>query len=416
MSPELQRIRCVIMRGGTSRGLFVRESDMPADAVARDRMILALFGTPDRRQIDGLGGADVLTSKFAMIGPPSRSDADVDYTFVQVGIGNPTLDYNGNCGNISAAVGPFSIEEGFVRVVEPITRVRIHNTNTGTVFTAEVPVVDGQPAVEGDAVVAGVPGTGASIMLDYSRTVGAVTGRFFPTGHVRDTIDVPGVGAIDVTLADVANPVAYVKASDLGLSGTESPEGLDANRELNALLEWIRCQAAVMFRMTDRPEKATRDCSLFPLLTVVHRPAGYVTFGGATIVEDDIDIVVRMQALQQTHKAYAGTGTANLGATALVHGTVANDVLSERALREGRVRFGHPSGITVVDAAVEQHNGEWVATRIAYERTARRIMEGYAYIRVDRLQPSGTGELQESEPAREPDLVSIGAPSDLRTR
>lgn len=416
MSPEMQRIRCVIMRGGTSRGIFVRESDMPTDRAARDRTILALFGTPDRRQIDGLGGADVLTSKFAMIGPSSRPDADIDYTFVQVGIGNPTLDYNGNCGNISAAVGPYAIEEGFVRGVEPITPVRIHNTNTGTILVAEVPLAGGQPAVEGDAVVAGVPGTGASIMLDYSRTVGAITGRFFPTGNVRDTIEAPGIGAVGVTLADVANPVVYVSAADLGLTGTESPEEVDRNSDLNGLLEWIRCQAAVLFGMTDRAEKATRDCSLFPLLTVVQRPTGYLTFSGATIAEDQVDIVVRMQALQQTHKAYAGTGTANLGATSLVPGTVVNQVVSDRAVREGRVRFGHPSGVTVVDAAVEQRDGEWAATRIAYERTARRIMEGYAYVRVDRLRETDAVEVQDSPTAHEPDLVGVGAPVEGAAR
>jgi 2-methylaconitate cis-trans-isomerase PrpF len=383
---QAERISCVIMRGGTSRGVFVKESDIPQDREVRDRVILGLFGTPDKRQIDGLGGADVLTSKFAMIGPASRDDADVDYTFVQVGLGNATLDYNGNCGNISAAVGPYAIQEGFVRAQEPVTQVRIHNTNTKKVFVAHVPVVDGEPAIEGDTAIAGVPGTGARIFLDYSDTVGAVTGRFFPTGNVADDLDVPGVGRLRVTFADVANPVVYVRADEVGLSGTESPHDLDTDRELNARLEKIRCYAAVQFGMTDSWEKATLSCSLFPLLTVVQAPRSYIAFGtDEKIDEDQVDIVVRMQALQQTHKTYAGTGTANLGATAMVPGTVVNEALSERAKREGKVRFGHPSGVATVEAEVVERDGEWTTTRAGYERTARRIMEGYAYVRRDRI-------------------------------
>lgn len=383
---QAERIYCVIMRGGTSRGIFVKEADIPQDPQVRDRVILGLFGTPDKRQIDGLGGADVLTSKFAMIGPPSRDDADVDYTFAQVGIGNATLDFNGNCGNISAAVGPYAIQEGFVRAQEPVTIVRIHNTNTNKVLIAHVPVVDGQPAIEGDCTIAGVPGTGASILLDYSDTVGAVSGRFFPTGNTADELDVPGEGRLKVTLADVANPVVYIQADALGLSGVESPQDLDGDPELNARLEKIRCHAAVAFGMTDAWDKATHACSLFPLLTVVQAPRSYLAFGSdQKIDEDQVDIVVRMQALQQTHKTYAGTGTANLGATAQVPGTVVYDLLSARAKREGVVRFGHPSGVATVEAAVEQCDGEWTTTRVGYERTARRIMEGYAYVRRDRI-------------------------------
>lgn len=387
MAAQMEKIRCVIMRGGTSRAVFVKEVDMPKDLEVRNRTIMALFGSPDRRQIDGLGGADVLTSKFAMIGPSSRPDADVDYTFVQVGIEDATLDYGGNCGNISAAVGPYAIEEGMVRAVEPVTRVRIHNTNTQKVFVAEVPVVDGLPAVEGDFAIAGVPGTGAKIGLDYSTTMGAVTGKFFPTGNLVDMLDdVPGIGRVPVSLVDVANAVVYIKASDLGLKGTETVEDFDNNRELNGLLEHIRGRAAVMFGMASHWSKAREQASTFPLLTVVSPPADYKAFGsGKPIGAGEIDIVVRMQALQQTHKAYAGTGTANLGAAALVPGTVVNDVLSERAKREGVVRFGHPSGITCVEAAVEQRDGQWVVTRAAYDRTARRIMEGYACVRKSRI-------------------------------
>jgi len=384
---EAIRIRCTIMRGGTSKGVFVKEADMPADRETLDKAILALFGTPDRRQIDGLGGADVLTSKFAMIGPPSRDDADVDYTFVQVGIANATLDYNGNCGNISAAVGPYAIQEGLVRAVTPVTVVRIHNTNTGKVLTAHVPIVNGHPAIEGDDVVAGVPGTGAGIFLDYSETAGAATGALLPTGQLSDELEVAGVGTVPVTLSDVANPVVYVLADDVGMDGTESPDEIDNNTELNDRLERIRCQAAVAIGMVDDYEKATLECSLFPLLTVVQRPMAYVAYGtGEKVGEDDVDVIVRMQALQQTHKAYAGTGTANLGVTAMLPGTLVNRVTSERALESGTLRFGHPTGASLVEAGVEMTDGEWAVARVGYARTARRIMDGHAFVRTSRLR------------------------------
>lgn len=386
---QAERIYCVIMRGGTSRAIFVKESDLPKDRIQRDRVILGLFGSPDKRQIDGLGGADVLTSKFAMIGPPSRDDADVDYTFVQVGIANPTLDYRGNCGNISAAVGPYAIEEGLVRAVQPITKIRIHNTNTNKILIAHVPVVDGEVAIEGDTEIAGVPGTGAEILLDYSKTVGAVTGKFFPTGNLIDELDVPGVGRVRATLSDVANPVVYIHADDQGLSGIESPDEFDNDRELNHRLEMIRCQAAVKFGMTEAAESATRECSLFPLLTVVQSPRSYLAYGSdVKIDEDQVDIVVRMQALQQSHKAYAGTGTANLGATAMVPGTIVNEALSRNAKESGTVRFGHPSGVATVDARVVERDGAWTTTEVGYKRTARRVMEGYAFVRRDRLNES----------------------------
>jgi methylitaconate Delta-isomerase len=271
--------------------------------------------------------------------------------------------------------------------VDGTTIVRIHNTNTSKIFVAEVPVVDGEPAVEGDLEIAGVPGSGARIKLDYSQTAGSVTGKFLPTGNVTDTIDdVPGIGSVAVTLVDLANPVVYVKADDVGLTGIEEPDEFGAGTATNTMLEYIRSKAAVMFGMTDDWTKATLDCSLFPLLTVVQEPRSYVTYGSAAKVEAaDADLVVRMLCLQQMHKAYAGTGTANLGAAALVPNTVVNDLLNPAAA--GVVRFGHPTGVSVVEATVSNDpETGWTPTRVIYERTARRLMDGHAYVREDRLR------------------------------
>ena len=221
--PEMERIPCVIMRGGTSKAVFLLENDLPRGSAKRDAVILSVFGSPDPRQIDGLGGADPLTSKVAIIGPSQRPDADIDYTFGQVDIHTAYVDYSSNCGNISSAVGPFAITQGLVRAAEPTTVVRIYNTNTKKVFEAEVPVVNGQPAVLGDYKIHGVPGTGARIGVNLAGTVGAKTGRLLPTGNPADWIDVPDFGRLEVSMVDAGSPMVFVRAADLGLVGTESP-------------------------------------------------------------------------------------------------------------------------------------------------------------------------------------------------
>jgi hypothetical protein len=193
MHPEMEMLRCAIVRGGTSKGVFIMKNEYPKDPAKRDAVILAVYGSPDVRQIDGLGGADVLTSKHAIISPSARPDADVDYTVGQVSFETAFVDYRGNCGNISSAVGPFSIDEGLVAAVEPITTVRINMTNSNKILVAEVPVKDGKAMVDGDFVIDGVPGTGAKIAIDWSDVVGGITGKLLPTGNAKDTIEVDGV-------------------------------------------------------------------------------------------------------------------------------------------------------------------------------------------------------------------------------
>ena len=205
------------MRAGTSRGLFVMRNELPADPVLRDRAILRMYGSPDIRQIDGIGGADSLTSKLAIIGPSTREGADVDYTFAQISIPAARVDFTGNCGNISSGVGPFAIDQGLVEAVEPVTTVRIHQTNTNCLIIARVPVVNGMAAVEGDYKIDGVPGTGARIELDFSDTAGSLTNRLLPTGNPIDKLEVPGVGAIDVSIVDAGNPCVFVRGPIWGL-------------------------------------------------------------------------------------------------------------------------------------------------------------------------------------------------------
>ena len=219
-----RRIPAVLMRGGTSKGLFFHEKDLPTEPGRRDRAILAAYGSPDpyKRQIDGVGGALSVTSKVAVISPSPTPGYDVVYHFGQVSIDRPIVDVKANCGNISATVGPFAVDEGLVKTVAPVTRVRIHQKNTNKLIVAEVPVKDGKFNEEGDYAIDGVPGTGSRILLRFVDPAGAVTGKLFPTGNRRDRFDVPGLGAVEVTCIDAANPFVFVRAAAAGVSGTET--------------------------------------------------------------------------------------------------------------------------------------------------------------------------------------------------
>lgn len=377
---QMERIRCAVLRGGTSKAVFLMENDLPQDKQARDRKILRIFGSPDVRQIDGLGGADPLTSKLAIIGPPSRPDADVDYTFGQVSINSAYIDYSGNCGNISSAVGPFAIDEGLVRAGKSMTTVRIHNTNTGKLIIADVPTVDGKAAVLGDCICAGVPGTGARIMLDYSDTAGAATGKLLPTGMPQQVVDIAGFGQLTVSIVDAANPMVFVRAKDLDLTGIETPQQVNGNPDLLKLLENIRGTAAVMIGMASSLEDALKRSPAFPMIAFVSEPVDYKDFTSDTIIKaDDVDLVSRLMFMQVIHKTYAGTGTVCTGAAGKIPGTVVHEMIKD-ADAKSLIRIGHPAGVIRVEVASGISGGQVMLKRAAISRTARRIMDGYAYV------------------------------------
>ncbi|MGI6423656.1 MAG: PrpF domain-containing protein [Tepidanaerobacteraceae bacterium] len=264
MHPQMNKFRVAIYRGGTSKGIFINRNQLPKDPLKRDRIINAIFGSPDLRQIDGLGGADVLTSKLAIIGPSTRPDADIDYTFAQVSFETEFVDYSGNCGNISSAVGPYAIDEGFVDPVEPITKVKIHLTNTGNIIVAEVPVVDGKASVEGDCKIDGVPGTGSKIMLDFSDLAGAFTGNLLPTGNAKDVLDLPGYGKFTVSIVDAANPLVFIRAEELGLTGTETADEIETDKALMEKIERIRGAVAEKIGMVESWDQAAKKTPYIP--------------------------------------------------------------------------------------------------------------------------------------------------------
>ena len=368
---EQTRFPFVLMRGGTSKALFLRGETLPDDRRLRDALILSLFGSPDPRQVDGLGGADLLTSKLAIIDPPTRDDADLDYTFAQVSISEPVVDYDINCGNISAAVGAFAVDERLVDVEEPLTKVRIHNTNTGRILNAEIPVVAGAAAVEGSYIVHGVPGTGAPIALDFGQTAGGVTGSLLPSGQVMDVLD-SDIGPVEATILDVANLTVFFEAAAVGLSGTEMPDQFEAEH-LAAISAVKKAAAKLLGIATD---------GLIPVPALVAAPTTYTSYAtGETVAAADIDLVARVVGGRPPvpHKAYPGTLAACTGVAAIIPGTTVHKVTSE--ITNGSIRIGHTSGVMPVRARVESIESGWRVDEAVYHRTARRLAEGTAYVR-----------------------------------
>ena len=380
--------RCVVMRGGTSKAVFLREADLPRDQAARRELILRVFGSPDKRQIDGLGGADPLTSKLAIIGPPraepAASGTQLTYTFGQVEIDHPDIDYHSLCGNISAAVGAFAIYEGMVQPQEPVTSVRAFNTNLNRVLTIEVPVQGQRPIEAGDYAVPGVPGTGARILIDFADTAGGATGSLLPTGNPVDRLDVEGFGPIDVSLVDIGNAHVFVRAADLGLKGTETAAEIDAKPELRDLLERIRGTGAVRMGMVSSVANARQESPATPLIGMISPPADYQdTLNNRTVTAAEVDLVSRLMFMQQMHKTYAGTSTVCTGVASRIAGTIVNEALrpQETAPRRNsnEVRIGHPAGVIETEADVSQSNEGYIVHRATLGRTARRIMEGYVF-------------------------------------
>lgn len=382
LNMEMVPIRCAIYRGGTSKAIFFLENDLPKDQELRDKIILSVFGSPDPRQIDGLGGAEPLTSKSAIISVSSEKNIDVNYTFGQVNINKPFIDYSSNCGNISSAVGPFAIENGLVNAVEPITKVVIYNTNTKRRFIAEVPVSNGKPQVIGDYNIYGVPTPGAEIKLDMAGTAGGKTGHLLPTGNTKDIINLKTLKRqITVSIIDAGSPTIFIKADDINLSGIETPKEIDSNKSLLDLLEKIRCIGAKMAGLVEDETEAHEKLLAIPMVAFVSKPKNYIShITGEKITPDSYDFLSRLMFMQITHKTYSGTASVATGTAAVIPNTVVNDLIDKNK-KDNIIRIGHPAGIMSVEMGIQKDTqGNYKLTRAAYGRTARQIMQGYTYI------------------------------------
>ncbi len=368
-----QWIPAVFMRGGTSNGVFFRDEVLPPPGAQRDAVFLSVLGSPDPygRQLDGMGGGVSSLSKVVTVCRSDRIDADVEYTFGQVAVDQPVVDYSANCGNLSSAVGPFAVDEGLLGDVPdgPLT-VRIFNTNTATVLQADFEVRDGRAAVAGDLAIPGVAGTGAPMRLCYLEPGGAKTGAVLPTGDPTTDVDI-AAGRQVVSCVDVSAATVFVAAADLGLTGTESPADLGADASLLACLEELRRAGAVAMGLAAHTGAVA---AAGPKIAMVAPPADYTTISGARIDGDTFDVAVRMISMGQPHGAIPGTGALCVAAATRIPGTIPHRLT--RAGAGAATAIATPSGVLTVEADVTVTDGAPRVASASLYRTARALMRG----------------------------------------
>ena len=375
------------MRGGTSKGVFFNVHALPAafqvPGPDRDAMLLRVIGSPDpyAKQIDGMGGATSSTSKSVLVQKSDRTDHDVDYLFGQVSIDQPFVDWSGNCGNLSAAVGPFAINEGLIdsaRIPHNGTAIiRIWQANIEKTIIAHVPIANGEVQETGGFELDGVTFPAAEVLLEFMDPADSGDGAMFPTGELIDTLDVPGLGSLEATLINAGIPTIFLRAEALGLTGLELQDDINNDADRLAQFETIRAIGAMkMGLITDLAEAETRQHT--PKIAFVSQASDYIASSGKAVSAEDIDIAVRALSMGKLHHAMMGTAAVAIGAAAAVPGTIVNEVAGggERAF----VRFGHPSGTLRVGAEAAQTASGWIATKASMSRSARVLMEGFVRI------------------------------------
>jgi hypothetical protein len=364
------RIPAIYMRGGTSKGVFFRAEDLPADAAERDRILFRVIGSPDPygKQIDGMGAATSSTSKIVILAPSKRPGCDVDYLFGQVAIDRPLIDWSGNCGNLTAAVGPYAVSQGWVKAPrDGIAVTRIWQQNISRLIVAHVPVRGGEVVEEGDFELDGVTFPAAEIRIEFMDPGGMGDAAMFPTGRLRDVLDVPGVGKVEVTLITAGNPTVFVADTQEGW--LEQPQKAEA----------IRAHAAVAMGLAATPEEASATRLHTPKIAFVAPRRDYQASSGKAVSRDDIDLTLRMLSMGKLHHAVTGTGAIAAGVACAIPGTVAHDA-TQGGGDPLRMRIGHPSGTITVGAEVAKVGGDWIVTKAVMSRSARRLMEGWVRV------------------------------------
>ncbi|MFT0547664.1 2-methylaconitate cis-trans isomerase PrpF [Allopusillimonas ginsengisoli] len=388
--PPQIKIPATYLRGGTSKGVFFRLQDLPEAArkpgAARDALLLRVIGSPDPygKQTDGMGGATSSTSKTVIIAPSTQPDHDVDYLFGQVSIDKPFVDWSGNCGNLSSAVGPYAISNGFIaadRIPENGTAtVRIWQANIGKTIVAHVPIVNGEVQETGDFELDGVTFPAAEVQLEFLDPAAdddGEGGKMFPTGNLVDALEVPGVGTLQATMIDAGIPTVFINAQDIGYTGTELQEAINGAPKALAMFETIRAHGALrMGLISDLNQAATRQHT--PKVAFVAPPTEYTASSGKHVKADDIDLLVRALSMGKLHHAMMGTAAVAIGTAAAIPGTLVN--LAAGGGDRSAVRFGHPSGTLRVGAEAIQENGEWVVKKAIMSRSARILMEGWVRV------------------------------------
>ncbi|WP_226610716.1 2-methylaconitate cis-trans isomerase PrpF [Marinobacter nauticus] len=380
------RIPATYMRGGTSKGVFFRLQDLPeacqVPGEARDKLLLRVIGSPDpyEKQIDGLGNATSSTSKSVILAAPTQPDHDVDYLFGQVSIDNPFVDWSGNCGNLTAAVGAFAINGGFVakeRIPENgICTVRIWQANIRKTIVAHVPITNGEVQETGDFELDGVTFPAAEVQIEFMDPADG-EGAMFPTGNLVDELEVPGVGALKATMINAGIPTIFINAEDIGYKGAELQNDINSDPEALAMFETIRAHGAVkMGLISDIAEAASRQHT--PKVAFVAKPSDYVSSSGKQINAADIDVLVRALSMGKLHHAMMGTAAVAIATASAIPGTLVN--LAAGGGDRTHVTFGHPSGTLRVGAEAKEVNGQWTATKAIMSRSARIIMEGWVRV------------------------------------
>jgi 2-methylaconitate cis-trans-isomerase PrpF len=374
-------IPAVFMRGGTSKGLVMHARDLPEDREEWEPLICGAMGSPDvyGRQLDGMGGGISSLSKVCVIGPPTREDTDIDYTFVQVMIKEARLDFRANCGNMISAVGPFAYDEGLVSGDRGTSVVRIHNTNTSKVIRSTFSVDGARTRYDGDFNIPGVGASGSPVRLDFLDPGGASTGRLLPTGVTVEWIDVPGHGPVEVSLVDAANAAVFVRAVDVGLTGVELPAELEDDDDALALLEVLRREASVRMGIAPDVASAAKITSV-PFVCLISAPTSSRTLSGDVIAASDADLVARVISNGQPHRALPLTIALCTAVAARLTASVVASSLA--ASTPGSLRIAMPSGVLEVDADVAPIDAQWVANSGTFYRTARRLFEGRVWSHV----------------------------------
>lgn len=377
----MRKFSTVFMRGGTSKGCMFLKDNLPADRGEWDSIFLQVMGNPDPKQIDGLGGTVSSNNKIVIVWKSEKEGIDVEYLVGQVIVGKSQVDYKSNCGNMTAAVGPFAVEEGLVEVVEPLTTVKMLNQNTGKLINVIVPCENGTFAEDGDCEIAGVDGTAAELKVNFLNPAGAKTGKLLPTGNPIDVLDIPGYGKIEATILDVSNPMVLIRAEDAGLLGTEMPEDVNGNHKACDILEKVRGTAACMMGFAKDLDDARENSPAVPKVGVITTPKTYMDIAGKEVTAESMDVCARVISVFKCHKACPLTSASSISVAAFLEGTLLQKVLGQPEEGKKTVRIGHPSGVmTMYPEIVNGENGIEVPG-VAVQRTARRIMDGMVYIR-----------------------------------
>ncbi|WP_434625062.1 2-methylaconitate cis-trans isomerase PrpF [Pseudomonas sp. Z1-29] len=388
-SPQI-KIPATYMRGGTSKGVFFSLQDLPEAArvpgPARDVLLLRVIGSPDpyEKQIDGMGGATSSTSKTVILSKSTRADHDVDYLFGQVSIDKPFVDWSGNCGNLSAAVGAFAIGSGLVdasRIPQDgMAVVRIWQANIGKTIIAHIPITDGAVQETGDFELDGVTFPAAEVQLEFMDPAAEEEGgggSMFPTGNLVDDLEVPGVGKLKATLINAGIPTIFINARDVGYTGTELQGAINGDPKALAMFETIRAHGALRMGLIKHLDEAAQRQHT-PKVAFVAPPADYLSSSGKTVAAGDVDLLVRALSMGKLHHAMMGTAAVAIGTAAAISGTLVN--LAAGGVERNAVRFGHPSGTLRVGAEASVVNGEWTVKKAIMSRSARVLMEGFVRV------------------------------------